>query len=81
MGWPRIEIPAAEIASVRAVRVDPFAEFGGWGYRFGVDGRRGVVLRAGDALEVARTNGRVFVVTVDDAATAASVLALAADPR
>ncbi|MCP1429350.1 hypothetical protein J3D45_001848 [Microbacterium foliorum] len=81
MGWPRIDIPSAEIASVRAVRVDPFAEFGGWGYRFGMDGRRGVVLRTGDALEVARTNGRVFVVTVDDAATAASVLAASADPR
>lgn len=77
-GWPRLEIPAAEIARVRAVMVDPFAEFGGWGYRIGTDGRRGFVLRAGDALEVTRTDGRVFVVTVDDAATAASVLAAAA---
>ncbi|GAA1239061.1 putative membrane protein [Microbacterium phyllosphaerae] len=76
-GWPRVEIPQAEIASARAVQVDPFAEFGGWGYRFGMDGRRGIVLRKGDALEVTRTNGRVFVVTVDDAATAASVLAAA----
>ncbi|MDN3444627.1 DUF1648 domain-containing protein [Microbacterium sp. APC 3901] len=76
-GWPRLEIPAAQIASTRAVRIDPFAEFGGWGYRFGTDGRRGFVLRAGDALEVTRTDGRVFVVTVDDAATAASVLAAA----
>ncbi|KQQ68665.1 DUF1648 domain-containing protein [Microbacterium sp. Leaf320] len=78
VGWPRVEIPAAEIASTRAVQVDPFAEFGGWGYRFGVDGRRGIVLRKGDAVEVTRTNGRVFLVTVDDAATAASVLAAAA---
>ncbi|KQR38965.1 DUF1648 domain-containing protein [Microbacterium sp. Leaf159] len=77
-GWPRVDIPAAEIASTRAVQVDPFAEFGGWGYRFGLDGRRGIVLRKGDAVEVTRTNGRVFVVTVDDAATAASVLAAAA---
>lgn len=76
-GWPRLEIPAAEIASTRAVRIDPFAEFGGWGYRFGTDGRRGVVLRTGEALEVTRADGRVFVVTVDDAATAASVLAAA----
>lgn len=76
-GWPRLEIPAAEIASTRSVRIDPFAEFGGWGYRFGTDGRRGFVLRAGEALEVTRTDGRVFVVTVDDATTAASVLAAA----
>lgn len=77
-GWPRLEIPAADIAAVRAVHVNPFAEFGGWGYRIGTDGRRGFVLREGDALEVTRTDGRVFVVTVDDAATAASVLAAAA---
>lgn len=79
-GWPRLDLPAAEIASARSIRVDPFAEFGGWGYRIGMDGRRGFVLRAGDALEVTRTDGRVFVVTVEDAATAASVLAAAA-PR
>lgn len=77
-GWPRLEIPAADIASARAIQVDPFAEFGGWGYRFGTDGRRGFVLRAGEAIEVTRTDGRVFVVTVDDASTAASVLAAAA---
>lgn len=77
-GWPRLEIPAASISSVRAITVDPFAEFGGWGYRIGTDGRRGFVLRAGDALEVTRTDGRIFVITVDDAATAASVLAAAA---
>ena len=77
-GWPRLEIPATEIASTRAVQVNPFAEFGGWGYRFGTDGRRGFVLRTGEALEVTRPDGRVFVVTVDDAATAASVLASAA---
>jgi hypothetical protein len=76
-GWPKTDIPAAEIASARAVQVNPFAEFGGWGYRFGMDGRRGFVLRTGEAIEVTRTDGRVFVVTVDDAATAASVLAAA----
>jgi hypothetical protein len=74
-GWPRVEIPTQDIRSVRSMHLDPFAEFGGWGLRHAVDGRYGVVLRAGDALEVTRSNGRVFVVTVDDAATAASVLA------
>ncbi|GGM45171.1 DUF1648 domain-containing protein [Microbacterium saperdae] len=78
VGWPNIEIPAGEMASVRAIEVDPFAEFGGWGYRLSADGRRGVVLRGGPALEVTRTDGRRFVVTVDDAETAAAVLATAA---
>lgn len=78
VGWPKILIPADQIASARAIQVDPFAEFGGWGYRISADGRRGVVLRTGSALEVTRTNGRRFVVTVDDAQTAAAVLATAA---
>ncbi|MFJ2550625.1 DUF1648 domain-containing protein [Microbacterium sp. NPDC087591] len=78
VGWPKIEIPAGEIANVRAIRIDPFAEFGGWGYRIGTDGRRGVVLREGPGLEVTRTDGRRFVVTVDDAETGAAVLATAA---
>lgn len=77
VGWPRIEIAPSEIASVRAVRVDPFAEFGGWGYRIATDGRRGVVLRGGPAIEVTRADGRRFVVTVDDAETGAAVLAAA----
>ncbi|WEK62567.1 MAG: DUF1648 domain-containing protein [Candidatus Microbacterium colombiense] len=77
VGWPRIRIPASDIGSVRAVDIDPFGEFGGWGYRISTDGRRGVVLRGGPAIEVTRTDGRRFVVTVDDAQTAAAVLATA----
>ena len=80
-GWPRIEIPVADIVAARAIEVDPFAEFGGWGVRHGLDGRSGVVLRRGEALEVTRTGGRRFVVTVDDAATAAGVLATAVARR
>ena len=77
-GWPKFEIPAADIASVRATVVDPFGEFGGWGLRYGLDGRYGVVLRRGEALEVTRVGGRRFVVTVDDAQTAAAALAAVA---
>jgi hypothetical protein len=75
VGWPRIEIPAADIASVRRIEVNPFAEFGGWGVRYALDGRYGVVLRRGEAIEVTRTGGRRFVVTIDDAETAAAALA------
>lgn len=74
-GWPKFEIPVADIESVRAVDIDPFAEFGGWGLRYGLNGRYGVVLRRGEALEVTRVGGRRFVVTVDDAQTAAAALA------
>ena len=76
-GWPRWSIPASDITDVRAVSVNPMGDFGGWGVRIAVDGRMGVVLRTGDGLQVTRRSGRRFVVTVDDAATAAAVLSTA----
>ncbi|MDQ0644846.1 DUF1648 domain-containing protein [Microbacterium murale] len=78
IGWPRWNIAASEIADVKVVQVVPMAEFGGCGLRFAVDGRTGIVLRTGEALQVTRNTGRVFVVTIDDARTAASVLITAA---
>lgn len=74
LGWPNTRIALADVAKVEVVDVNPFAEFGGWGWRLGLDGRRGVVLRTGPALQVTQESGRVFVVTVDGAAEAAAVL-------
>lgn len=74
LGWPDTRIEAADISKVEVVEINPMAEFGGWGWRIGVDGRRGVVLRAGEALQVTDSRGKVFVVTVDGASEAASVL-------
>lgn len=74
LGIPRFRIPLAQIATASRVDVNPMGEFGGWGIRPGADRRLGVILRAGDALEVRRTIGKVFVITVDDAATAAGLL-------
>jgi hypothetical protein len=69
-----MSIPLDEVLGAEQVTVSPFHEFGGWGYRVGRGGRVGVVLRAGVGLQVARTGGRSFVVTVDDAATGAALL-------
>lgn len=74
LGWPDTRIALDRIGSVETVQVDPFREFGGWGWRLALDGRRGVVLRAGEALQVTQTDGRVFVVTVDGASAAAATL-------
>jgi hypothetical protein len=74
IGWPNTRIPLERIERVETVQIDPMREFGGWGWRLGLDGRRGVVLRAGDALQVTHSGGRVFVVTIDGAAEAAAVL-------
>ncbi|MGV8965544.1 MAG: DUF1648 domain-containing protein [Cellulomonas sp.] len=71
---PRIHVPLSEILEAEAVTVRPIAEFGGWGLRTSAAGRTGVILRSGLALQVTRTGGRTFVVTVDDAQTGAALL-------
>ncbi len=80
-GWPRVVIPLDEIREVHAIQVDPTAEFGGWGWRWDGAGRSGIIMRRGPAIQVTRASGKRFVVTVDDAATAASVLAALAGAR
>jgi hypothetical protein len=74
LGIPRFRVPLGEIVTASKVDVNPMGEFGGWGLRLSVDRRFGVVLRAGEAIEVTRTSGRRFVITVDDAGTGAGLL-------
>ncbi|MBS1906013.1 MAG: DUF1648 domain-containing protein [Actinobacteria bacterium] len=74
VGFPRVHVPLDEIVSVRAVECNPFGEFGGFGWRLGLDGRTGIVLRRGPAIEVERRDKRPLVVTVDGAAVGAGVL-------
>ena len=79
LGFPRTRIPLDELVQARATTVRCFREFGGWGWRTAIDGRTGIVLRSGDTLEVTRSGGAVFVVTVDDAGTGAALLNTLAD--
>ncbi|MGY4645930.1 hypothetical protein [Cellulomonas sp. URHB0016] len=79
LGWPRQSVPLDEVVRAEVVQVQPFRDFGGWGYRVGRAGRVGIVVRSGDGLLVERTGGRSLVVTVDDAATAAALLNTLAD--
>lgn len=74
IGWPRWHVPVTDIAEVRIAQVSPLADYGGWGIRFGAGRRLAVVVRAGEAIEVQRRSGRVFVVTVDDAERGAALL-------
>jgi len=73
-GWPRTSVPADEVERADVVQVRPTRDFGGYGWRLGRQGRTGIVVRAGEALEVTRTGGRRLVVTVDGAANAAALL-------
>ncbi|WNM25014.1 DUF1648 domain-containing protein [Demequina capsici] len=78
VGIPRFRVPAADIAEVSVIDVSGLAQFGGWGVRV-VPGATGIVLRNGSALQVTRRGGRRLVVTIDDAATIAAVLAAASE--
>lgn len=78
IGLPVFRVRGSDIVDAVAIDLDPIADFGGWGIRWaltsGGRSRTGIVARAGEALQVTRRDGREFVVTVDDAATAAAVL-------
>jgi len=78
LGFPRSTIAPEQIASVAVVEVNPIGEFGGYGWRWAPDGRSGIVLSKGEAIEVTRTNGKKFIVTMHDARRGAEALATVA---
>lgn len=77
-----LRLALGELAAARVTTVAPVGDFGGWGARRR-HGVTGIVTRAGEALELERTDGRRLLVTVDDAAEGAAVLTalLARDHR
>jgi len=81
LGWPRATIPLDEIESARAVDISPFGEFGGWGWRIAADGRTGIIMRRGSAIEITRRDRRPFIVTIDGAEEAAALLKAFVDNR
>jgi hypothetical protein len=81
-GVPRVNIPLEKIVQASALDVRPL-KWGGWGYRGNVTvaKRAAMVVRAGDGIRLDLVGGLVLVVTVDDAATGASVLQAAVANR
>ena len=73
LGWPSYRIALKDVVGARADTINAPAEFGGWGYRIN-PGKRGVVLRNGEALRVSQAHGPELVITLDHAEEAASVL-------
>lgn len=74
LGFPVFRIPLAEIAAARTLTVSPLADFGGWGLRLAPGMGFGIILQAGSALQIERTNGKRLTITIDDAERAADVL-------
>jgi len=73
LGWPLLRVPLDTMATIGVELVEPMA-YGGWGYRV-MPRVRAVIIRRGEALRIARIDRPDLIVTVDDAATAAGVLA------
>ncbi|MBH1938629.1 hypothetical protein I5Q34_30960 [Streptomyces sp. AV19] len=67
----RRRFPLERIESASARWTKP-AEIGGWGYRWN-PGLSAVSLREGDAMWLTLTDGSQFVITIDDADTAAEL--------
>ncbi|MFG2533138.1 DUF1648 domain-containing protein [Streptomyces sp. NPDC048516] len=66
-------LPLDRITEATSRPIGAFQEFGGWGYRIRAGGS-GLVLRSGEGIVARLNNGKEFVVTVDDAATAVALL-------
>ena len=79
--FPRTRVTIDRIARASAIDVRPM-RWGGWGYRgsLTVGRRAAVVVRGGPGLRLDLTNGKVFVVTIDDPQRAADVLNAAIRP-
>lgn len=72
---PRQTIPLRDVVSAEAIDVRPMA-YGGWGYRGSLRflGKAALVLRAGVGIKLSLESAKTFVVTVDDAGTAAGLI-------
>jgi hypothetical protein len=75
LGFPRLSIPIDQIAQVSTLDIKP-TRWGGWGYRGSLRAfkRAAMIVRAGEGIRIDLNDGRLFIVTVDDATTGAAVL-------
>jgi hypothetical protein len=74
VGIPSISIPLRDMESARVIEVNALSQYGGWGIRWNLSGRLGIIVRSGQALEIHRRRGLIVVVTVDDATSAAGLI-------
>ncbi len=78
LGVPHFRVAPQEVGSVAVVDARSLGVAGSWGIRV-LPGRVTIVMRSTSGIQVTRRDGRMFFVTVDDAATGAALLeALAA---
>lgn len=71
--WPRKTIRVGDLRDVSVRELQPL-RYGGWGYRSCGSRCRAFIIRRGNALVMSLDDGRTVMVTVNDAANAASLL-------
>lgn len=69
-----VDEPLERLRDAEVVRVRPYADFRGWGWRIAPDGRRGFIAGSGEALQVNRVDDPPVVITMPQADRAAGVL-------
>ncbi|MFD9304300.1 hypothetical protein ACFWCB_16885 [Streptomyces sp. NPDC060048] len=74
IGLPRRKIRLTEMASAEFVPKITPQQWGGWGYRWRPEKGTGVIVRRGEGVQLRLGDGKLFTVTVDDAASAVLVL-------
>ncbi|KQB86651.1 hypothetical protein [Corynebacterium lowii] len=72
LGWPRRNIPAAEIERAEVTEIQPM-NWGGWGWRTNPRGQA-LVLGKGPGLRMVLRSSKIMEITCEDAPTAAAVL-------
>ena len=75
LSFARVHIPLARISGATPIDVSPW-QWGGWGYRGSLRllNRAAWVVRRGPGLRLDLTDGKVFVVTIEDPDDAAAVV-------
>lgn len=74
LGVPWVTVPLETIEQASVTQVQALGDFGGWGVRIGLDGRRAVVTSSGEALLLERAGMPDQLITIDDARRAADVV-------
>jgi len=75
LGFPVVRARPQEITGVGVDTIRALRDFGGWGFRVDSQGRWGVIVRSGSAIQVDRVGTSPLVITVDDAENGAALLA------
>ena len=72
---PWANLPLSNLQGASVAKTSPLGDFGGYGRRYSFTGEtEGVVTAEGEAIRITRAGERPFLITVDDAATAAATL-------